>query len=372
MIYSQRHLTFSSLRPKSENGYTQASTDGRAAKAVSEVVPSWGWKTWTAIVITTTLVLAVTGVTIAASTGAFDAKSVATPNMPPVSPLRSPPPSPPSPPPLVQAGGSKSKGEGESNGSSQGSITCSAGTDHVGDAALSNSGAALLGAVACVDQAAVAYRNTLDASIAGTDTTTVNIYGPFEAGFTSSVPGLSCLGSNVVDGGIDTYAAELLVQHLCNDNTISILNTCGDHANPRHFHEYKTDCLSSHDPVTHHSTRLGTAADGRGIYGRTMAGDATPALDACGAAYGPTPDSGGASLVHYMAQSNPPFFVGCYTNADATTTVSQCEAMYTGCADAPVTITTAYGSGAYRKWCPCWNSYGSNAGENARPGFWPP
>ena len=54
---------------------------------------------------------------------------------------------------------------------------------------------------------------------------------------------MQCLGSNSVEGGIDTYTAELVVQKLC-DNERSLLETCGDHANPRHFHEYLTDCLT--------------------------------------------------------------------------------------------------------------------------------
>ena len=46
--------------------------------------------------------------------------------------------------------------------------------------------------------------------------------------------------------------------------------------------------------------------------------------------------------------------------------------MYDGCSESPVTITTAYGSGPYRKWCSCWNEHGSNTGETTRPAFWEP
>jgi hypothetical protein len=100
----------------------------------------------------------------------------------------------------------------------------------VGDPNLASTAAALLGSVACVDTAAVAYRATLDPAIAGSDTSTVQIYGPFENGFTSSVPGLSCLGSNTVDGGLDTLTATYMVRHLCNDQSIELLDVCGDHA----------------------------------------------------------------------------------------------------------------------------------------------
>ena len=43
----------------------------------------------------------------------------------------------------------------------------------------------------------------------------VLIYGPFEAGFTNAQPGMSCLGTNTVDGGIDTATAELVIRYLC-------------------------------------------------------------------------------------------------------------------------------------------------------------
>jgi len=276
--------------------------------------------------------------------------------------MHPPPPSPPS----------TGKGGGNTGGGASGSISCPTGSDYVGSSALAGTAAALLGSVACVDSAAVAYRGTLGVNVAGVDTTTVNMYGPFENGFTSSVPNMACLGDNVVDGGVDTYTATFMVQHLCNDDSLSILGTCGDHAQPKHFHEYLTQCLSQQDPSSGHSTRIGTAGDGLGVYGPYGDGGTTPTLDACGATQGVTPDSGGAVVNYYVAQSAPPFFIGCYTNSDATTTLGECEAMYDGCSSTGVTITTAYGSGVYREWCPCWNSYGSNAGEDVRPAFWPP
>jgi len=293
-------------------------------------------------------------------------------------PAPAPPPSL-SPPSLSPSPGGKGKGDGGDGGGGDtgdtsdtgAQLTCSETQDYTGNPALAGTPAALLGSVACVDQAALAYRQTLDVSIAGSDRSTVNIYGPFEAGFTNTVPGLSCLGANVVDGGIDTYTAQLMVRHLCNDNSLELLQTCGDHANPRHFHEYLERCLSSPDSVTGHSSRIGTAGDGLGVYGPFGNNGSTPHVDACGAAFGVTPDSNGIAVPYYSVQSDPPFFVGCYTN-NATTTLEQCNAMYSGCSSTPVTITTSYGSGPYRSWCPCWNDHGSNAGENSRPAFWEP
>ena len=258
-----------------------------------------------------------------------------------------------------------------------GDITCVEGQQATGDSSKIGTGTALLGAIACTDPDAVAYRRTLPENVAGPTVSggttdglaTVNIYGPFENGFTNTVPGMSCLGSNTVAGGIDTATAELVVQYFCSDATLKILNTCGDHATPRHFHEYLTDCLTVRTR-SGGSSRLGTAADGRGIYGKYGPNDALPTLDACGAINAPTPDSNGASVVHYHAQAGRPFFLGCYTNADASVTLDECRALYTQCGDPAeiVTLTTVHGSGQYNKWCPCFDkSTQSNVKADTAP-----
>ena len=225
---------------------------------------------------------------------------------PPPSPTTVPPPSPPppspSPPPPAAAG----------------FISCPTGSNYVGSATRIGSAPALRGSLGCVDTAAISYRQTLSSTIAGTSTgtTTVNIYGPFEAGFSSTQPGMSCLGTNSVVGGIDTYTAELMIRNMCSENSISLLDTCGDHASPRHFHEMLTNCLSG-QAASGHSTRLGTSGDNRGIYGFFEANNTYPVLDVCGAHVGVTPDSNGQPVVHYHSQVYPPFFVGCYTNASS-------------------------------------------------------
>ena len=134
----------------------------------------------------------------------------------------------------------------KAGGGGAGDITCVEGQQATGDPTKIGTGTALLGAIACTDPDAVAYRRTLPESVAGPTVSggttdglaTVNIYGPFEAGFTNAQPGMSCLGTNAVAGGIDTSTAELVIQHFCSDATLKIIDTCGDHANPRHFHEY--------------------------------------------------------------------------------------------------------------------------------------
>ena len=95
-----------------------------------------------------------------------------------------------------------------------------------------------------------------------------------EAGFTSTVPGMSCLGSNTVDGGIDTKTAEVrtgvagmialliwspctkeMVAKFCPGSTITVLDTCGGHAVPYHYHE-RMSCLFSASTVTGSSIHI--------------------------------------------------------------------------------------------------------------------
>ena len=59
-------------------------------------------------------------------------------------------------------------------------VTCASEDNLVGSSTRVGTAAALLGAVACVDTAAVAYRATLSGDVAGQDRSTINIYGPFE------------------------------------------------------------------------------------------------------------------------------------------------------------------------------------------------
>lgn len=103
----------------------------------------------------------------------------------------------------------------------------------------------------------------------GRDRPANNIYGMMEAGFTSNNPNWGCLGDRVIEGGFDTKTAEHIGQVLCPDETISVLDFCGGHAFPYHYHE-RMSCLFSdlaEGPTKGHSTRVGTALDGNGIYG---------------------------------------------------------------------------------------------------------
>ena len=237
----------------------------------------------------------------------------------------------------------------------------------------SGTAAPLRGSVGCVDVDVQAKRDKA-AHPVFRDQDAVNIYGPMEAGFTSATPSMSCLGNNVVPGGIDTNTAEHIVDFLCGGAEIQVLDSCGGHAVPYHYHE-RMSCLYTSDPVSGHSTRIGTAGDGNGIYGKHIDGGIEPTdLDACGGRFGVTPDSNGEVVYYYPISALAPFSLGCYGPA----TVEQCRAMYPakcGANTATIeTITTKYGSGQYALDCPCFDpATNSNVpGVTERPGFLEP
>mmetsp|Transcript_44489 Transcript_44489/g.100534 ORF Transcript_44489/g.100534 Transcript_44489/m.100534 type:complete len:387 (-) Transcript_44489:105-1265(-) len=212
-----------------------------------------------------------------------------------------------------------------------------------------------------------------------------DIYGPFEAGFSSQQDGiLEGLGCNPgslghVAGGIDTYTAEQMVAQQCsitlprveNNQYVSLLDECGGHTRDYHFHE-KLSCLYSMSGG--HSAQVGKASDDQYIYGKweDYSSSTLPLLDACGGHFGVTPDSGSAVVYHYHVQDNPPFTLGCFgpkQNNDGTfalVTVAECRALYSGCGNGDtVTVTLPSGAVQYDPWCPCYDGGGSNVGNVA-------
>lgn len=218
-------------------------------------------------------------------------------------------------------------------------------------------------------------------TVAGTDARTgdnfpigENIYGPFEAGFASqqdnnlAALGCSTPSDGYLIGGIDTNTAEQMVAHQCSitlprvenagaNGYISLLDECGGHTNAYHFHE-KMECLYDADASTlcvnnpGHSPRIGTAEDGKPIYGKweNCSTGELPVLDACGGQWGVTPDSNGAAIYHYQLQDSPPFSVGCFGPAadDGPVGVAECRSLYKGCGDGDTfTATTPTGSAQY-------------------------
>lgn len=218
--------------------------------------------------------------------------------------------------------------------------------------------APLRGTVACVDTKAQNLRQD------GREGEL--IYGPFEAGFAFDQlqQFFGCTNSDaVVPGGVDTLLAEKMVAFMCslNEADVSVLDYCGGHANPFHYHE-KMQCLYESDPTTQHSTRVGTALDGNGIYGKYVEGGKIPTdLDACGGRFGVTPDSNGEEVYYYVLQDTAPFTVGCFGPA----TLDECRALYTSCGNGDILqIETNDGIVEYDTDCPCFDSNGSNIGSS--------
>lgn len=207
-----------------------------------------------------------------------------------------------------------------------------------------------------------------------------NIYGPFEAGFSSAqdaiLERLGCAQGSLghVDGGIDTYTAEQMIASQCSialpriegSMYISLLDECGGHTNQYHFHE-RLSCL--YDGTSGgHSPKVGQVLDGKGLYGKWehTSSAQLPLLDACGGHYGLTPESPSQAVYHYHVQDKAPFTVGCYGPNDdgSLVTVQQCRDFYSGCDGDLATITTPAGTRSYDKWCPCYDASGSNTGIN--------
>ena len=209
--------------------------------------------------------------------------------------------------------------------------------------------------IGCVNADALALRS---------DKKGVSIYGPFEAGFSSAQ--MSCLGSNSLPGGIDTQLAEMVMSKYCGKD-ITLLDYCGGHTN-YHYHEHMS-CLYKNE-TNGHSSRIGTAGDGNGIYGPYIAGGVMPTdLDGCGGRTGITPDSNGVAVYYYPVKEYAPFTVGCFGPG----TLEQCKALYPGCTADDISLTTNHGTGQYKLDCPCFDANRSNtAGNSGRPGFMAP
>jgi hypothetical protein len=207
-----------------------------------------------------------------------------------------------------------------------------------------------------------------------------DIYGPFEAGFSSMqnfiLEGLGCSDGELghVAGGIDTATAEKMVATQCgiilprtdaNGLRVSLLDECGGHTREYHFHE-RLRCLYTDD--VSHSPKLGEGNDGKAIYGKYEGSYQVPLLDACGGHWGSTPESKVEMVYHYHVQDQAPFIIGCYGPNDdqSLVTVEQCRELYPGCNGQPTFLSTGVN---YEHWCPCFDGMGSNSGTAPLPVF---
>ncbi|KAJ1452442.1 hypothetical protein M885DRAFT_499103 [Pelagophyceae sp. CCMP2097] len=203
------------------------------------------------------------------------------------------------------------------------------------------------------------------------------IYGPFEAGFgfdqKAILERLGCAdgADGYVDGGIDTATAESVVSFSCGielprmeeGEYVSIVDRCGGHTRQYHFHE-RLICLYD-DAQAGHSTKVGEAADASKtpIYGAFEATDTLPALDACGAHFGKTPESPSVKVYHHHVQTNPPFIIGCFGPSDSgeEVTLEECRSYYNTCDGDVEQLTLRNGATVeYDLWCPCFDENGSN------------
>jgi len=209
-----------------------------------------------------------------------------------------------------------------------------------------------------------------------------HIFGPFEAGFgaqqSSIIEGWGCLDPTVVydsSGGKDIGIAEQIVAYKCGldfpraegDRWYGIVGPCGGHTNDYHFHK-SFSCLYA--ASGQHSTKVGDVGP-YSIYGQweDYSSNQLPLLDACGAHFGPTPESATA-VYHYHVQEKAPFSVGCFgpdKNGELVS-VATCRSLYSSCDDdggSGTTIQTGENTTViYDLDCPCFDKAGSNMGTN--------
>ena len=232
-----------------------------------------------------------------------------------------------------------------------------AGSEEYMDVAGSGSGnhkrtAPALGNIGCVDNPGNTTNERGDFIEIGKD-----IFGLFEGGFRSDQ--FPCDTTDSVPGGLDTETAQSIINKACGRTDFQLLNPCGGHAY-FHYHE-KMGCLYEPDPITLHSTRVGTALDGNGIYGDLIDGGVLPTdSDACGGRFGITPDSDGEIVYYYPIKSTPPFTMSCYGPIGS---VEECRDLYEECGNGDIIeVDTLDGPVLYDPWCPCFDESGSNVG----------
>ena len=136
------------------------------------------------------------------------------------------------------------------------------------------------------------------------------------------------------------------------DIDVTILNECGGHANPFHYHERMT-CLHENDAGTGHSTSVATMLDGKMLYGKWEDFNAVPPLaaydlvDACNGHFGTNPDSllswdsPATEVYHYHVTDLAPFTVGCFgpavdagTDVELMVTIAMCRDFHAECGSA--------------------------------------
>lgn len=214
-------------------------------------------------------------------------------------------------------------------------------------------------------------RGIIGMSVAG-----VRIYGPLENGFGIGRAPQPCTNGHTAtcSGGLDVPNCVKTLEYSCGKANVQyslMLDTCGGHAMPYHYHN---DLKCDYDHTAPgHSPLIGIALDGRGIYGLYETSQTRPSdLDACSGHTGATPAFAGdgsassvtsaasSSVYHYHVSSKAPWTLGCYGPADLAT----CKSVTAGCGDSDgyeLEKTAEYPSGfCYDLECSCYDAQGFN------------
>ena len=242
--------------------------------------------------------------------------------------------------------------------------------------------AALRSDVGCTTIAsnALVYSHEISEAVGSTIAANAHIYGPFEAGFSSSqdsiIAGWGCSPSSLAydtAGGLDLGIATAKVAAVCGVTLPSISGTkytgltgsCGGHTGNYHFHG-GFECFE--DASGTHSPKVGVAGS-YNVYGRFEDQDAGkyPLLDACGAHFGYTPESPSTSVYHYHIQRDAPFTIGCHGPSSSPAygglvTVAECRALYSECSGSTSSLTFGGSTYTYMRDCPCFDANGLNYG----------
>lgn len=152
-----------------------------------------------------------------------------------------------------------------------------------------------------------------------------------------------------------------------------LLDSCGGHALPYHYHE-DLACDYNANEKGEHSPLVGVALDGHGLYGLWEGNGVAPTdLDACGGHVGPVPAftedgqeiyEGAEAVYHYHTQKQAPYTLGCYGPVDD---LAACKALYSKCNGLTVEFETDEGTIDYDDDCTCYHDQKGARYNNAEP-----
>eukprot|EP00475_Leptophrys_vorax_P000157 TRINITY_DN10092_c0_g1_i1.p1 TRINITY_DN10092_c0_g1~~TRINITY_DN10092_c0_g1_i1.p1 ORF type:complete len:380 (-),score=69.68 TRINITY_DN10092_c0_g1_i1:42-1181(-) len=195
----------------------------------------------------------------------------------------------------------------------------------------------------------------------------VNIYGPMDDGFTT---GQVCTSGSCPSGSDLGVCQKKLLKECSSVSWNYLPDDCGGHANAYHYHG-KLACDYNTTLSTTHSSLVGVALDGRGIYGKYEGASGLPTdLDACNGHYGSVPaynDSKGnyfaaaTNVYHYHITDAAPFTLGCFGPVSS---LSACKSLYSTCGTGYSCFNTTSGPINYDTDCPCFQQNGTTYNQD--------